>query len=85
MKTRDKPMAASSAQNSSYLSQMNMTKWSIKEKLYLVSCVLINGDSNWTKICEQINKWLKFTASYYSAGANAAPTRTINVSSVTIA
>ena len=40
------------------------TKWSIKERLFLVSCVLINGESNWTFISDQLNKWMKHTYSY---------------------
>jgi hypothetical protein len=34
-------------------------KWSIKEKLFLISFVLINGDSNWTYVSEQLNKWME--------------------------
>ena len=33
-------------------------KWQIKEKLFLVSFVLLNGDSNWTYVSEQLNKWI---------------------------
>ena len=33
-------------------------KWEIKEKLFLVSFVLINGDSDWTYVSEQLNKWI---------------------------
>ncbi len=76
MKTRERPavnngQANNLAQvdNSSNPNRMNMTKWSIKEKLYLVSCVLVNGDSNWSRICNQLNKWMKFTSSYYGQSA----------------
>ena len=34
-------------------------KWSIKEKLFLISFVLVNGDSNWTYVSEQLNKWME--------------------------
>ena len=40
------------------------TKWSIKERLFLVACVLINGESNWTFISDQLNKWMKYTSNY---------------------
>ena len=40
------------------------TKWSIKERLFLVACVLINGESNWSFISDQLNKWMKYTSNY---------------------
>ncbi len=40
------------------------TKWSVKERLFLVACVLINGESNWTFISDQLNKWMKYTSNY---------------------
>ena len=38
-------------------------KWPVKEKLFLVACVLMNGDSNWSYVCDQLNKWIKSTSS----------------------
>lgn len=71
MKTREKPVVNMNITQSN-LGHMNMVKWSIKEKLYLVSCVLINGDSNWSKICDQLNKWTKFTSNNYTNKPNGA-------------
>ena len=34
-------------------------RWSIREKLFLVSFVLINGDSDWSYVSEQLNKWME--------------------------
>ena len=85
MKTRERPAVGNVQHATSYadsnianLNRVNMTKWSIKEKLYLISCVLINGDSNWSRICNQLNKWMKFTTSYYGQ-PTAETLRTNNV------
>jgi hypothetical protein len=32
------------------------TKWTTRDKLYLVSSVLLNGDQNWSLISEQLSK-----------------------------
>ena len=37
-------------------------KWSTKEKLFLISFVLLNGDSNWTYVSEQLKKWMLLTS-----------------------
>jgi hypothetical protein len=37
-------------------------KWSTKEKLFLVSFVLVNGESNWSYVSEQLNKWMLMTS-----------------------
>ena len=46
-------------------------KWSIKEKLFLISFVLINGDSNWAYISEQLNTWMdSITTSKFRSNSN---------------
>lgn len=78
MKTREKPEGYSINYSSMNLSHMNMTKWSVKEKLYLISSVLMNGDSNWTKICQQLNKCMKFSSNFHTTPINPV-LRTNNV------
>jgi hypothetical protein len=36
----------------------NNVKWSVKEKLFLISFILIHGDNDWPFISSQLNKWL---------------------------
>lgn len=36
----------------------NFVKWSTREKLILISNALLYGDSNWSFVCDQINKSL---------------------------
>lgn len=79
MKTREKPEGYSINYSSVNLTHMNMTKWSVKEKLYLISSILMNGDSNWTKICHQLNKCMKFTSTFYTFQTSPV-LRTNNVS-----
>ena len=54
-------------------------KWSIKEKLFLISFVLINGDSNWTYVSEQLNKWME-SISTSNFEHNLMNKRTLSVS-----
>jgi hypothetical protein len=47
-------------------------KWPIKEKLYLVSFILVHGDSDWPFIASQLNKWIGTTYSSIQSGGTAA-------------
>ena len=57
--------------------QPQVLKWSTKEKLFLVSFVLINGESNWSYVSEQLNKWMLMTSTNEATSA----TRNNNTSS----
>ena len=72
----DRPDGQISSQSSGY--NAADIKWSIKEKLFLISFVLINGDSNWTYVSEQLNKWIEsISTSKFESNLNK---RTISVS-----
>ncbi len=40
----------------------DQTTWTTKEKLFLISFILLNGDSNWNFISEHFNKWMQMTS-----------------------
>lgn len=42
--------------NNSSISSNNEKKWTTKDKLFLVSSVLVNGDQNWSLISEQLRR-----------------------------
>lgn len=48
----------------------NINKWSVKEKLFLISFILINGDSDWSLISDSLNKWMKLTSTSCSSSTN---------------
>ena len=71
----DRPEGQISSQSSGNVAEI---KWSIKEKLFLVSFVLINGDSNWSYVSEQLNKWIEsISTSKFESNLNK---RTVSVS-----
>lgn len=39
----------------------NEPKWTSKEKLYLISSVMVNGDSNWDYVCDCLNRFVAQT------------------------
>jgi hypothetical protein len=41
-----------------------LIKWSTKEKLFLIAFTMINGDSNWSYVSEQLNDWMSITSTY---------------------
>jgi hypothetical protein len=41
-----------------------IVKWSTKEKLFLIAFTMINGDSNWSYVSEQLNNWMLITSTY---------------------
>ena len=68
--------------------QHQQNKWTTKERLFLVSCVLINGEANWTFISDQLNKWMKYTTNCLNVpfssslsllGSNSTNQPTINI------
>jgi hypothetical protein len=60
-------------QDTKNISQVNATneadsdlasiRWSSKERLYLIMCVLLCGESNWSFVCEQLKRWLSKSSS----------------------
>jgi hypothetical protein len=67
MLTTDNNDLSSSPQslnNTANNNNTNPLKWSTKERLFLVSSVLINGDCNWSFVSEQLKQWMKMTTSY---------------------
>ena len=36
--------------------------WTTKERIFLVSCVLIYGDSNWSFVSEQLRRFMQLTS-----------------------
>lgn len=36
--------------------------WTTKEKIFLVSCVLIYGDGNWSFVSEQLRRFMQITS-----------------------
>ena len=58
--------------------ELTPIKWTIREKLYLISSVLLHGDSNWSFISEQLNKWLKSTQNCSNSNRLTLRTSTVN-------
>jgi bromodomain-containing protein 8 len=58
--------------------QSSEPKWSIKEKLFLISFVLINGDSDWTFVSGQLNKWMESISTSSNFKHNQASSRTFS-------
>jgi hypothetical protein len=61
-------------------------KWPIKEKLYLISFVLVHGDSDWPFIASQLNKWISTAHSNNTKSTNPSATTTnLNANKKTMA
>ena len=84
--TSQLPSSQTSPQSNLQLHQQ--TKWSTKERLFLVSCVLINGESNWSFVSEQLNKWMKHTTNCigvpFSSSLSILGCNSLNAPSITL-
>lgn len=47
--------------------EISERKWSIKEKLFLISFVLLNGDTNWNEASNSLNEFLSQTTTTSTA------------------
>ena len=50
-------------------------KWSIREKLYLISFILVHGDTDWPFISSPLNKWI---TTNHTISATKSPTNGLN-------
>lgn len=61
---------------------LNNVKWPIKEKLYLISFILLHGDTDWPFIASQFNRWLAQT--YSSPGKTSQASLESNKKSIAV-
>jgi hypothetical protein len=59
-------------------------RWPIREKLFLISFVLVHGDSDWPFISSQLNRWITGAAANTNSSSNHIKSASVSTTSLTV-